>query len=329
MKKKLCLAFIFISLFSVTLLSKENSLFKSLSGYWEVKGDNMLFHFEKNRMKLFDDSGLKFYRAQYTKNEVWGFTNGGGFPLSIKIIDKNTFELKNEDKKIVFTRRKTLHPNLFYNKIILGKSKLIKTKKKEIQNELAKRIIKDQDVRKDSSKHHLMNRVDKENTKYLIKTIKNIGWIDATRFGKVATNNAFLLVQHSGDISLMKSVLELIKKDVINKKIDGQGYALLYDRYNLYTGKKQKYGTQIGTKADGTPTVFPLENKDKVEAYRKELGIFSLKIYLSFFEKRTNKKAEFIEDVIVDENIKNNSENNKNVTEDKESTKETLDNVFK
>ena len=101
----------------------------------------------------------------------------------------------------------------------------------------------------------------------------------------------------------MMAALPEIETDVKSGRIDGQPYALLYDRLQLYLGYKQKYGTQIGSNADGAPVVFPLIDREKVESYRKELGIFPLKTYLHFFEKRTGKKTVFMGDAPAEQKI--------------------------
>ena len=138
-----------------------------------------------------------------------------------------------------------------------------------------------------------MGKVDRENTAYLIKVIKEVGWIDAERFGALPSNNAFLIVQHSGDLSLMSAALPLIKKDVVAKKLDAQPYALLYDRLMVFSGGKQRYGTQLSQNEKGELLLGGLEDKARVEEFRKEIGLFPLSQYLKMFG---DKKVVFEED---------------------------------
>jgi len=153
----------------------------------------------------------------------------------------------------------------------------------EIQGELARRRTVDQAVRRDRSRHEEMAGVDADNTAYLKGVVTDIGWIDVERFGQPAANAAFLLVQHSSDLPLMLAALPEIEKDVRAGKADAQNYALLYDRTQLMSGGKQRYGSQIRENDDGDLVVFKLEDPDRVDARRKELGLTPLEDYLALF----------------------------------------------
>ncbi len=168
---------------------------------------------------------------------------------------------------------------------------------KSVQGELKQRVEKDQAVRKDPARHGEMSKVDTDNTAWLKQTVSRHGWIDVDRFGYEASHAAFLLVQHSGDIPLMMAALPEIEKDVKAGKFpDGQPYALLYDRLQLRLGGKQRYGTQIGSDGKGGMVVLPLENRAKVEEYRREIKMFPLSQYLQMFEKMSGRKVKFSND---------------------------------
>jgi len=165
----------------------------------------------------------------------------------------------------------------------LGDFKVLPAEKiKAIEGELAKRLQRDQEVRTDLAKRGEMKQVDRDNTAWLKKTIKDIGWIDCDRFSLKSSCVAFALVQHSGDLPLMLAVLPLIEKDVRAKKYpDAQVYCLLYDRLNLCLKGKQRYATQIGRTPEGWAMVLPLEDCEKVEQFRREIGIgIPLQVYL-------------------------------------------------
>jgi len=156
----------------------------------------------------------------------------------------------------------------------------------DIGKELDRRLQIDQAVRTDPQRQAEMPKVDAENTTYLLGLVKDYGWVDVQHFGAPASNAAFLLVQHSGNLSLMATALPLIKEDVLAKRLDGQPYALLYDRLKLFTGEKQRYGTQIGTNEKGEMVVNALENRSKVDEFRKELGLPPLSAYLEHFQSQ-------------------------------------------
>jgi hypothetical protein len=94
---------------------------------------------------------------------------------------------------------------------------------------------------------------------------------------------AFVLVQHSGDIRLMRTVLDAVEKDLATTGSDGQQFAVLYDRTQLMLGRKQKFGTQIVGDGTGADVVAPLVEPNRVDEFRKQLGLPPLAEYLRSF----------------------------------------------
>jgi hypothetical protein len=125
--------------------------------------------------------------------------------------------------------------------------------------------------------------IKSENTAYLKNLISTIGWIDSERFGPTAADAAFLLTQHSQDLSLMLAVLPHIKKEVEAGHLQGETYALLYDRLQLLLGRKQLYGTRVGKDAMGQPFVLPVEEPEKIDERRRKLGMVPLSEYVQIF----------------------------------------------
>ncbi len=131
-----------------------------------------------------------------------------------------------------------------------------------------------------------MVAVKAENTKFLKKLISEIGWIDSRRFGSAAAGYAFLLAQHSQDLPLMLAALPKIKEEVEARRLEGDTYALLYDRIQLLLGKGQLYGTRMGKDPAGQPIVLPTELPETVDERRKGLGMDSLSKYVKIFGAR-------------------------------------------
>lgn len=125
--------------------------------------------------------------------------------------------------------------------------------------------------------------VKSENTAYLKSLITEVGWIDSRRFGSTAADAAFLLAQHSQDLPLMLAVLPRIKEEVNAGRLEGETYALLYDRIQLLLGKPQRYGTRMGQDIVGKPVVLPTEKPEKVDERRRELGMTPLSQYVGVF----------------------------------------------
>jgi hypothetical protein len=172
-------------------------------------------------------------------------------------------------------------------------------KARQIEGELSRRVQADQETQK-----HQFDRLWKsppvteqglgtadlkiiataaENTAYLKKLVREVGWIDSKRFGATAADDAFLLAQHSQDLPLMLAALPWIKREVDARRLEGETYALLYDRIQLLSGEKQLYGTRVGRDSLGRAIVLPTEEPEKVEVRREALGMTPLSQYVGIF----------------------------------------------
>jgi hypothetical protein len=168
--------------------------------------------------------------------------------------------------------------------VVLGAAKDLPPDRVDaIRAELARRVEIDQAVRRDSSRHGEMPKVDADNTAYLRKLVTEVGWIDARRFGREAAGAAFLIVQHSGDLPLMAAALPVIEMEVEAGHLAGQEFALLYDRLRLMRGGKQRYGTQVVVRPNGDQVVERLEDPDHVDERRRKVGLGPLADYLELF----------------------------------------------
>lgn len=122
-----------------------------------------------------------------------------------------------------------------------------------------------------------------KNAEYMRRILAEVGWIDVARFGYPTSKAAFLLVQHSWDVSLMRSVLPRLQEDVEAGRIEAEDYALLYDRLHLALGYPQRYGSQVLTEESGEVVVLPVEDPGRVEELREQLGLIPLKSYVRVF----------------------------------------------
>ncbi len=168
----------------------------------------------------------------------------------------------------------------------------------QIRRELEARGERDQEVREIFSRAgaepteddtERLKEVDRDNTAYLHRLVAEVGWIDVARFGEEAAEAAWLIVQHSGDLRLMQTVLPLIEKEARSSNGDGDGgrYALLYDRTQIWLGHKQRYGSQFFYGPDGM-FVAPLEDPEGVDARRLSLGMSSMTENMERFIERND-----------------------------------------
>ena len=268
----------------------ESSAPRELLGCWRAEEDRLL-RFLPEKCHARTRGRLLVYRARYEPGVVVLQALRGKNRLRYTLEGDSLTILPAEDrggadaKPVVYRRLAEVPAALELRPLPLGKPGTVPPDVlNEIQDELARRVREDQAVRKDPARRSDMRKVDTDNTAWLVQLVGEHGWIDATRFGARASNAAFLMVQHSGNLPLMLAALPEIEKDVRAKRLDAQPYALLYDRTMLYVGEYQRYGTQI-LPLGKVLLVLPMEDPEHVEQRRKELGLFSLERYLSFFKR--------------------------------------------
>lgn len=126
--------------------------------------------------------------------------------------------------------------------------------------------------------------IDTQNRAWLKDLINKGGWPGRSRVGRDGTHAAWLLVQHAdSDREFQKKCLELLEKAVAAKEAEAVDLAYLTDRVLVAEGKKQRYGTQLSMK-EGKLQPGPVENEEKLDERRKELGMQSMAEYLKMAE---------------------------------------------
>ena len=122
--------------------------------------------------------------------------------------------------------------------------------------------------------------LDKENREWLKGVVEKHGWPGKSLVGQDGAHSAWLLVQHADpDLPFQKKCLELLKAAVKAGEAEGADLAYLTDRVLSNEGKKQLYGTQL-IKKDDKMVPKPIEDEDKVDERRKEVGLQPLAEYL-------------------------------------------------
>lgn len=124
----------------------------------------------------------------------------------------------------------------------------------------------------------MINEVDMEHTERLKEIIKQYGMLDVDGIGKDGLEAVSLILIHSPDINFQEEMLPFIKKLYSNDALEGQEYALLFDKILVNKGIRQYYGTQFIFK-DGKYIPDEIEDESNVDLRRKELGMSSLSEY--------------------------------------------------
>ena len=285
-------------------LSQPDELF---AGTWrDVADDGHWLVLEAGRVREMEHGNARFSRADYDvdhlwrsdwgRRERWELTVEGEPPLLVVTTPARTVKLRRAEGTAVPA---ALDPK----PLPLGAAAPLPAEQvAALQRELAERRVRDQAVRTNlpaqptMAQLEEMGRVDAENTAWLAERIAAVGWIDVPRFGADAAGAAFLIVQHSGDLPLMMAALPAIERDVRDHGLDGQNYALLHDRLQVNLGRKQRYGSQLGNDANGRLVVVSIEEREQVDARRKELRMVPLKQYLDFFRRDTPPREVVFED---------------------------------
>ena len=194
----------------------------------------------------------------------------------------------------------TLHPENQWTKVIQklqAKLDILEANyDKPLQKELLAIYKDDQDSRsqytnaqkkygyKGKVLDSLMNIVVVKDSLNLIKMVKILdkrGWVGTDIVGETANQTLFLVIQHS-DLAIQQKYLPMMREAVKKGNANASSLALLEDRIGLREGRKQIYGSQIGTNpTTKTQFVLPLQDPDNVDKRRAEVGLGTISDYVA------------------------------------------------
>ena len=145
-------------------------------------------------------------------------------------------------------------------------------------NEISSKYGKDSNELKMHWK--IITSKDSTNLIKIKKILDEKGWVGKNKVGSQASETLFLVIQHS-DIDTQKKYLPMMKDAVSKGNASSSSLALLLDRIEIREGRKQIYGSQIGTNPlTKKQYVLPLLDPDNVDKRRKEVGLDSLTNYV-------------------------------------------------
>ncbi len=112
------------------------------------------------------------------------------------------------------------------------------------------------------------------NANRLRKIIKEIGWPTVGKVGSAGAHAAWIILQHAISCpSLQRECIPLLM-DLANKnEVLASEVAVLYDRMCYFEMRPQKYGTQFDFDENGILNPWEIEDMDKVDDYRKQVGL--------------------------------------------------------
>lgn len=131
----------------------------------------------------------------------------------------------------------------------------------------------------------VMAPVDKANQATLLAMLPPEGWFTIARYGREASTDAFLIVQH-GDPALWRRFLPVLERLARRREVDGGAYALMYDRLQWSEHRPQRYGSQMICQG-GRYVPAPTEDPGRIDARRRAVGLPPYADYLKRFETDT------------------------------------------
>ena len=125
----------------------------------------------------------------------------------------------------------------------------------------------------------VIDPVDQANQQALLGMVPAEGWFLRSRYGDQAASAAFHIVQH-GSEALWRRFLPVLEPLVRAGEVEGEAYAMMYDRLAVSEDRPQRYGTQFVC-VDSRWTLAPLEDDRRVDEWRADLEIaMPLTVYL-------------------------------------------------
>lgn len=121
----------------------------------------------------------------------------------------------------------------------------------------------------------------------LNEIIEKIGYPTIEKFGKEASNAAWLVIQHSiSKPEFMKKCAVLLEKAVAENQADAKQLAYLTDRIAVFEDRPQLYGTQFDWDGNGEMNPNPFDDLEKVNERRKSVGLNSLQEQTEIIRKQ-------------------------------------------
>lgn len=125
-------------------------------------------------------------------------------------------------------------------------------------------------------------QIDVANTDRLRQIIQQHGWPGRSLVGDDGAEAAWLLAQHADrQLDFQREVLPLLAEAVAAGEAKPAHLAYLTDRVRMAQGTPQIYGTQVGDIREGTPIPWPIEDLERVDERRAEMGLGTLANYLA------------------------------------------------
>lgn len=265
-----------------------------LQGVWQEENGKDLLRIESDRMVEFDaDVDALTVRGLMRRDRNAFLLRKEGLPETWAVsLSGSKLQLERKSSEIdpapyTATYQRLLHlpEQLELRQLPLPASRPLPEERiRNIQNEVQHRFVEEQAVLqailKEPARKEEFQAVRQRNLVFLEATLREVGWLDAERFGSKTSLQAIFIAKHTKDLPLLLTILPYAEKE-FKRAGKSQTYAILYDEVQLELGRRQRYGTQFLEDKAGDPFVLPLEDPTRVDQYLGEIGLPPLKSYLT------------------------------------------------
>jgi hypothetical protein len=138
-----------------------------------------------------------------------------------------------------------------------------------------------------------MAEVHRRNAEALDAIIQRHGWPGKSLVGEEGADAAWLVLQHAiGNPALQRKCLPLLSESVASGEMKAAHVAYLEDRICVFEQRPQRYGTQFDWDENGQLSPWPLEDPERVDAYRKSVGLGTLSEKIQQMRKAAESEGE-------------------------------------
>ncbi|MDQ3587204.1 MAG: hypothetical protein M3375_02475 [Actinomycetota bacterium] len=173
----------------------------------------------------------------------------------------------------------------------------------ELAAELARMAAEDQGIRRrpkggrdfvrrlDPKTALEYRRIEAENTGRLRQILSEHGWPGESLVGKQGAHHAWLIAQHADHApGFQGQALGLLAEAVAQGEATPRELAYLTDRARVNGGLEQVYGTQMSADENGLPVPRPIEDPERLDELRAEVGLEPFDQYVRGFEEEFGSK---------------------------------------
>lgn len=138
-----------------------------------------------------------------------------------------------------------------------------------------------------------MAEVHSHNARELASMIEQHGWLGKSLVGEDGAEAAWLILQHAiGDPELQRGCLPRLKEAVARGDAPPAHAAYLEDRICFFERRPQRYGTQFDWDEEGRMSPWALEDPERVDEYRRAVGLPPLSEQLGQAHQATEGEGE-------------------------------------